>query len=301
MLLSGPSGNENVNRIEDNHGKTKAVWIRCAPLAACCSLALAALPAAPRPSNPSNPVCLIKTSSGDVYVELFKSAAPKTVENFIELAEGRREFVDPNTNEKAIRPFYDGLVIHRVIKEFMIQGGCPEGTGTGGPGYYFEDEINAVSLGLHKQKAVNRKGPHKWLIIRSKREFNEKLVKPFLSKMDINTQEELEAREKEVVRKVKKLTLKDVYELMGYEYRDNLESLKPKKGVLAMANSGPNSNGSQFFINLKDTPWLTGRHTVFGKVIQGMDVVETIGDVEVDKLMRPVAPIRIISIRRVKP
>ncbi|MDA0838483.1 MAG: peptidylprolyl isomerase [Planctomycetota bacterium] len=266
-----------------------------------CSGIPASIHAAPAPSKPDNPVCLIKTSAGDVYVELFKSAAPKTVENFIELAEGRREFVDPLTNEKVLRPFYDGLIFHRVIKEFMIQGGCPEGTGNGGPGYFFEDEMNAESLGLHKENAVNRKGPHKWLIIRSQREFNEKLVKPFLSRMDINSQEDLEAREKEVIREVKKLSLKDVYKLMGYHYSDELESYKPEKGVLAMANSGPNSNGSQFFINLKDTPWLTGRHTVFGKVIQGMEVVEALGAVEVDKLMRPVSPARIISIRQVKP
>lgn len=266
-----------------------------------CSGIPASIHAAPVPSKPDNPVCLIKTSAGDVYVELFKSAAPKTVENFIELAEGRREFVDPLTNEKVLRPFYDGLIFHRVIKEFMIQGGCPEGTGNGGPGYFFEDEMNAESLGLHKENAVNRKGPHKWLIIRSQREFNEKLVKPFLSRIDINSQEDLEAREKEVIREVKKLSLKDVYKLMGYHYSDELESYKPEKGVLAMANSGPNSNGSQFFINLKDTPWLTGRHTVFGKVIQGMEVVEALGAVEVDKLMRPVSPVRIISIRQVKP
>jgi peptidyl-prolyl cis-trans isomerase A (cyclophilin A) len=270
-------------------------------LAAFSAQRLTSLDGAPAPSNPDNPVCLIKTSSGDVYVELFKSAAPMTVENFLELAEGRREFVDPHTHEKALRPFYDGLIFHRVIKEFMIQGGCPEGTGNGGPGYYFEDEINAESLGLDKEKAVNRKCPHKWLIIRSKREFNEKVVKPFLSRMNINSQEELEAREKEVVRQVKTLTLTDVYELMGYRYRNDLKSLKPEKGVLAMANSGPNSNGSQFFINIKDTPWLTGKHTVFGKVIQGMEVVEALGAVEVDKLMRPVAPVTIISIRQVKP
>src|ERR1700750_2102884 len=121
----------------------------------------------------------MKTSEGDIVLELFDEDAPKTVGNFKKLAsEG----------------FYDGLIFHRVIKDFMVQGGCPQGTGTGGPGYTFEDEIN----------------PHK------------------------------------VVR-----------------------------GALAMANAGPNTNGSQFFIVTVDqAPWLDGKHTVFGKVTGGMEVVD---------------------------
>jgi len=122
----------------------------------------------------------LKTTEGEIAFELFDEDAPKTVENFRKLAsEG----------------FYDGLRFHRVIKDFMIQGGCPEGTGTGGPGYTFEDEIN----------------PHK------------------------------------VVR-----------------------------GALAMANAGPNTNGSQFFITLAATPWLTGKHTIFGEVVEGQDVAQKI-------------------------
>jgi cyclophilin family peptidyl-prolyl cis-trans isomerase len=134
----------------------------------------------------------MKTSEGDIVLELFDEDAPKTVGNFKKLAsEG----------------FYDGLIFHRVIDDFMIQGGCPEGTGTGGPGYTFEDEIN----------------PHK------------------------------------VVR-----------------------------GALAMANAGPNTNGSQFFIVTAEAcPWLNGKHTVFGRVIDGMDVVDTISQLDRDARDRP--------------
>ncbi len=159
---------------------------------------------------------LIKTNHGDIYVELFRDEAPITVKNFIELAEGRRDFIDPKTGQKAKRPFYDGLIFHRVIKDFMLQGGCPKGTGTGGPGYQFEDEFSAKA---------------------------------------------------------------------------------PVRGALAMATSGPNTNGSQFFINLIDTPWLMGKHTVFGQVIKGMDVVDEIGVVPVGAGDKPIEDVTILSIR----
>jgi len=148
----------------------------------------------------------MKTSEGDIVLELFEEDAPKTVSNFKKLAsEG----------------FYDGLIFHRVIPDFMIQGGCPQGTGTGGPGYTFEDEIN----------------PHK------------------------------------VVR-----------------------------GALAMANAGPDTNGSQFFIVTTDeAPWLDGKHTVFGEVREGMDVVNRIGTTQTDSRDRPVEPIGIETIELEQP
>jgi cyclophilin family peptidyl-prolyl cis-trans isomerase len=149
---------------------------------------------------------VMKTSEGDIVLELFDEDAPKTVSNFKKLAsEG----------------FYDGLIFHRVIGDFMIQGGCPQGTGTGGPGYTFEDEINQ-----HK-----------------------------------------------VVR-----------------------------GALAMANAGPNTNGSQFFIvTTEEAPWLDGKHTVFGEVRDGMDVVNRIGTTKTDARDRPVEPIGIETIELEQP
>src|SRR3978361_772055 len=141
------------------------------------------------------------TTAGTIAIQLFDDDAPKTVENFRKLAGDG---------------FYDGLIFHRVIPDFMIQGGCPEGTGTGGPGYQFEDEFN----------------DHK------------------------------------VVR-----------------------------GALAMANSGPNTNGSQFFIVTKEaTPWLDGKHTVFGRATSGMDVVDAIEQVETGPGDRPKDDVRIESI-----
>jgi cyclophilin family peptidyl-prolyl cis-trans isomerase len=134
----------------------------------------------------------MSTNHGDITFELFDEDAPKTVENFKKLtADG----------------FYDGLIFHRIIKDFMIQGGCPQGTGTGGPGYTFEDEINS-------HKAV--------------------------------------------------------------------------RGSLAMANAGPNTNGSQFFIvTLEATPWLDGKHTVFGQVTDGMDVVDKLEGLPTDGRDKP--------------
>lgn len=135
------------------------------------------------------------TTHGTIVLELFDEDAPKTVENFRRLAADG---------------FYDGLIFHRVIRDFMIQGGCPHGTGTGGPGYEFEDEINQ-----HK-----------------------------------------------VVR-----------------------------GALAMANRGPNTNGSQFFlVTVDEAPWLDGKHTVFGRVVDGMDAVDAIEALETDARDRPVEP-----------
>jgi cyclophilin family peptidyl-prolyl cis-trans isomerase len=249
-----------------------------------------------------DPMCLIKTSRGDIYVRLFASETPKTVENFIDLAEGTKEFTDPNTKQTVKRPFYDNLVFHRVIKDFMIQGGCPLGTGTGDPGYKFADEINADALGLDKLKVLNEKSqPHPWLSVRSQEDFDNLIKNPLLRAMGITTQDQMKARMDEFNRRIDQLTLKEAYANLGYRYNPALKSHAPKRGVLAMANSGPNTNGSQFFINLVDTPWLTGKHTVFGEVVKGMDVVDKIGAVPVDaRSSKPLEPVRILSIRPIK-
>ena len=247
--------------------------------------------------KPTNPVLLMKTNFGDVFIEMFPEEAPKTVANFMGLAMGERVFMDHKTSKKVKRPFYDGLKFHRVIKDFMIQGGDPKGNGTGGPGYNFEDEINADALGLHKMKVMKDGRPHSFLPIRSQNDFQRTLVHPLFQKMGIRTQADLDKRMEEVKKRLAELTLKDAYENMGYRFNAKFKSRPPVKGVLAMANSGPNTNGSQFFINLIDTPWLTGKHTVFGKVVKGMEVVEKIGETPVGSGSMPKSEVRIISLR----
>jgi peptidyl-prolyl cis-trans isomerase A (cyclophilin A) len=248
--------------------------------------------------NQNNPVCIIKTSSGDILLELFAKEAPETVKNFIALAEGQKAYTDPGTRTTVKKNFYDNLIFHRVIKNFMIQGGCPQGDGTGGPGFTIDDEINAIDLGLDKIKAVQPDGTvHPSLLVRTQEDFYRVVISPLVLKMGITSQRQFQDSLQEIQQKVSELSLKDCYENLGYTYNDALKSTPPKRGVIAMANTGPNSNGSQFFINLVDTPWLAGKHTVFGKVIQGMDVVDKIAEVPVDENGKPKKTVSILSIR----
>ncbi len=152
---------------------------------------------------------VFETSEGTIVCRLFEKDAPKTVANFIELAEGAREWTHPATHKKSKDRLYDGTIFHRVIPDFMIQGGDPEGTGRGGPGYQFEDETKG--------------SPHKF----------------------------------------------------------------DKPGKLAMANAGPNTNGSQFFVTVVPTTWLTGKHTIFGEVVEGQDVVDKIANLPRGRNDRP--------------
>jgi peptidyl-prolyl cis-trans isomerase A (cyclophilin A) len=150
-----------------------------------------------------------ETTEGTIVCRLFDKDAPKTVANFVELAEGKREWKHPSTGKKSNDRLYDGTIFHRVIPEFMVQGGDPQGTGTGGPGYQFEDETKG--------------SPHKF----------------------------------------------------------------DQPGKLAMANAGPNTNGSQFFITVVPTTWLTGKHTIFGEVVEGQDIVDKITKVARGRNDRP--------------
>jgi len=166
---------------------------------------------------PAETYATLKTSKGDIEVRLFPDQAPKTVANFVDLAEGSREWTDPRTRQKSRDKLYDGTIFHRVIPGFMIQGGDPMGTGTGGPGYQFKDEI-------HPDLAF---------------------TKPYL---------------------------------------------------LAMANSGPGTNGSQFFITVAPTTWLTGKHTIFGEVTTGQEVVDAIVGAPKGRQDRPTPDIRLESV-----
>ena len=159
----------------------------------------------------------LRTNQGTVQVRLFPDQAPKTVQNFVELAEGSREWTDPETRQRTEARLYDGTIFHRVIPRFMIQGGDPLGTGTGGPGYKFGDEI-------HPDLRFDR---------------------PYL---------------------------------------------------LAMANAGPGTNGSQFFITVVPTPHLNGKHTIFGEVVDGREVVDRISQTQTDRNDRPVQDVVLESV-----
>jgi len=160
---------------------------------------------------------ILDTTLGQITVELFPKEAPITVKNFIELAKGEKEWKDPATGELVKRPLYNGTVFHRVIPEFMIQGGDPRGNGMGGPGYKFGDE-----------------------------------------------------------------------------FADNLKF--DRVGRLAMANAGPGTNGSQFFITVAKTPWLNNHHTIFGQVVKGQDVADAISNAPRGGSDKPNEPIVLKSV-----
>jgi peptidyl-prolyl cis-trans isomerase A (cyclophilin A) len=166
----------------------------------------------------SGTYAVFDTSLGKITCKLFDKDAPNTVRNFIELAEGDREWKDRLSGKKGPGPLYSGTIFHRVIPNFMIQGGDPSGTGMGGPGYQFADETKG--------------SPHKF----------------------------------------------------------------DKPGKLAMANAGPNTNGSQFFITVAPTTWLTGNHTIFGEVIEGQDVVNKITQVQRDRNDKPTKDVVLNSV-----
>ncbi len=259
----------------------------------CCALVTA--------KESENPILTMTTNHGTITLELFEKSAPETVQNFIGLAEGTKEFTNPN-GEKVKKPFYDGLTFHRVINDFMIQGGCPSGTGKDGPGYTFKDEINADSLGIQNLKVFGEdQSLHEYLQVYPQQKIQQMLMQPIIKKLGIATQEDLEEKQIEVQAEFEKIsktiTLKELYQGAGYIYDEKLTSFPMKKGFLAMANAGPNTNGSQFYINLSDNHYLDGKHTVFGKVIEGMDVVEKISKVEKDERDKPKEPVQIISIR----
>ncbi len=172
-------------------------------------------------SLPPGEYAELETSMGTIVCQLFPASAPETVANFVGLAEGTKSFIDPRTGTSVTRPFFDGLVFHRVIKDFMIQGGDPLGNGTGGPGYQFKNEVDPS---LHFDK----------------------------------------------------------------------------KGVLAMANAGPDTNGSQFFITVAPTTWLDGSYSIFGQVVSGQDVADKISVVPTGKNDRPITPVTILHVKIVR-
>jgi cyclophilin family peptidyl-prolyl cis-trans isomerase len=247
-----------------------------------------------------HPQAVISTNHGDITVELFADQTPETVANFLGLATGEKTWTHPRSGEPSNDPYYEGLTFHRVIDGFMIQGGCPLGTGTGDPGYQFADEINASSLGLDEQSIFVNGQPE----IRMYGRELQQLIMPKLQRqglMDPAKRQELQQAFFQEAQSYKDWSVKRLYEAIGYRYREDLpESTGMLRGTLAMANSGPNTNGSQFFINLVDNEYLTGKHTVFAKVIDGMAVVDAIAKVPTGAQNKPSKPVVIESIQPVE-
>lgn len=228
-------------------------------------------------SHGKRPMLTMTTELGAMEIELWPDIAPKTVDNFIGLAKGTKEFKDPKTGEMVKRPFYDGLTFHRVISDFMIQGGCPLGTGTGDPGYKFEDECYDTDGGKPITGAITDEA----LAIRI---FQEVLAPYFqrTPKPDAELAAVVDECQKQQSGKP----------LMAHPVEWYMEKTGTKTPLMAqgklkaaveyaticMANAGPNTNGSQFFIVTKKEgcDWLNGKHTVFGKVLKGMDVAHAI-------------------------
>lgn len=221
------------------------------------------------------PTVLIKTELGDVTVELWPDIAPVTVENFIGLADGTKEWTDLKSGQKVKRPFYDGLNFHRIIDDFMIQGGCPNGDGSGNPGYAFEDECFEQGEKLSGPILDENMAIEVYLKILQPYFNANPDADPELTKIAESCNEQQSGRP---------LMVHDVEYYMqktGTEkaiYRNGKLKAKVAYATICMANAGPNTNGSQFFIVTKKAgcDWLDGKHTVFGKVVGGMDIVHKI-------------------------
>jgi len=239
----------------------------------------------------------IKTTKGEIVVKLFEKRTPVTVSNFVGLAEGTKEWLDPKTKQKVKKPFYNGLIFHRVIKDFMIQGGCPLGNGTGGPGYKFKDECYKIGEQVTGKIQDEKSAIAVWHQLISAYYMQHKGKLP---------NKKLEKLMKEVQAK-KNLTPLYGKNVKYYQKQTGInkpvfrkELIHPVSyGALAMANSGPDTNGSQFFIVTKKggCSWLNGRHTVFGKVVHGMEVVHKIENTKTGANDKPVKDIKIKSIK----
>jgi peptidyl-prolyl cis-trans isomerase A (cyclophilin A) len=245
---------------------------------------------------------MIVTSMGEITVELFAEETPVAVGNFLGLAEGTRPFIHAATKKEIRAPFYDNSDFHRVIANFMIQGGRYRAGEQEGPGYAFADEMNAKSLGLDKIHPYRNGVVHKWIknLPNYRDEFVRMITNPTLKKLGIlNDFAAYQSRKDEIEKAYDDLTFQGAYENIGYSYIDDRPSHPNERGTLVMANAGPNTNGSQFFINLVDNPQINGKYTVFGRVIAGMEIADAIGKVEVGANWQPVAPVHILTIRRV--
>ncbi len=226
-----------------------------------------------------NPLVLVSTSQGEIYLELFPAEAPRNVNNFLALAEGEMEFNNPDSGEPIQTRYYNGMRFHRVIPGLLIQAGSPAYNPLGLQLQLLNDEINADSLGLDRIRAVNPDGSFaEKLNIESKSDFHADILEPLYARRSIADVESALTRQHQTYEELRDMSVKEVYENQGYSYNANLRSRPITRGVVALTNSGPNSNGAEFFISLGDAPWLTGKYTVIGKVVEGQQAMDRIGE-----------------------
>jgi len=227
--------------------------------------------------NPANPLMLMRTSRGDIYLELFPQAAPRNVANFIALAEARVPLFDINTTTTVTPFYYDGLNFHRILRNYLVQTGAPRALNAPVPEYLVEDEINARQFGLHEQRVLDPFGkPHPWLNLGDSADFQREILEPLYRRLGISSAAAVTARQFEIHETLQAMTLRQAYENQGYRYNDRLVSREPLRGSVAMAGSGPNTNAAEFFITLVDAPWLAGKATIIGRVVEGMEIVDRI-------------------------
>jgi len=227
--------------------------------------------------DPAHPLMLMRTSRGDVYIELFPESAPRNVANFIALSEAKVSMFDVNSTQTVTPHYYDGKTFHRVLRNYLVQSGASGTTQDPRPEYTLNDEINAADLGLNDIKLLDATGaPHAWLNLQDNEDFQTRILLPLYKKLDIRSPEQVEARQSELHKLLSEMSLRQVYENQGYQFNNRLPARVPVRGSLAMANSGPNTNQSEFFFTLIDSPWLAGKTTIIGEVVEGMEIVERI-------------------------
>ncbi len=249
--------------------------------------------------NPDNPLMLMSTSQGAIYVELFPSEAPLNVANFISLAEGQTEIRDPQTGAASFPHYYDNLRFHRVIPRFLIQTGSLVNHPVGAPPRLLKDEINASFLGLNEIPVINPDGTINSLLNVGEREtLEELLLTPLYRAMGVRDASELASAQHQIAERMRAMTLQELYQNLGYSYQDSYPSRAVDRGVLALANDGPNRNGAEFFIPVANAEWLTGRYTVIGKVVEGMEIVDRINSFPVDPQVYTRQSTIIFSLRR---
>ncbi|MBL4572463.1 MAG: peptidylprolyl isomerase [Gammaproteobacteria bacterium] len=233
--------------------------------------------------DPQNPLMRISTSQGEIYLELFPIEAPRNVEKFIALAEGEIEFTNQDTGEAIQARYYNGMRFHRVVPGFIIQAGSPAYNPLGLQVNLLDDEINADALGLDQISALNADGSFADVLnIESKSDFHQEILTPLYAQKNITDVEVALNRQYQVLEMLQNLSVKSVYENQGYRYDDSLKSRPIERGTVALANSGPNSNGPEFFISLATAERLSGKYTVIGKVVEGQEVIDSIGNTEID-------------------